>query len=393
MRVLLIRNKDKYATIENAVIPVLQSCVDTVEISDRVDVFDEEYMSDIINIVNDNRIDILFSVGYIEQYSLLCGVLKLEYIAWISDNDNGSAYSYTIRNEWNHIYTANKVLMSRLSGLGIENMRFLPLCYASSISDASDDSNNAGNVQEDIVLWTDAVRSDISMNTAVNALKDSTKGYLDAYIKARRADINLESVYSALPEYIAGDIKDTIEFEQSSFFGFADYCDYCVFYPILDKTVAYIYFHMLISNKVVDRVSFAMEDILPYTNKELVRIEKSEIVDGEYKELDKYKIVVYFPKFVDEGIIPEDLWNIMMRGSFVLCAANIDLSPLGNDAPETFKNVRELEMKARYYLDNDEERKKRAMAVRTKVRELGSYEKRIADIIDSYSVTEAGNGE
>ncbi len=375
MNTILVRNNEKYTYIENELLHFLYGQSGKIEYTDRVDKFDEEYMSYIIGLVQSTNADILFSVGFIEQYSLLCGVLKKPYVSWILDDDNGSAYSYALCNEWNIIYTSNPVIFCFLKNKNVNNVNYLPLSFEKNIDEAESVKET-----EDVFFWTDGITKEISINDSINGLKDATKGYLDALLLTKRAELEYGPITNSLPKYVTEDLYANVTFSTKSFLDISTFCDHSYFYPILDRTKAYVYLSVLMSNKIVDKISFAMDRINPYTNKELVRFERSDIVKEGYDVLCQYKIVVYFTKNSDEGMITQDLWNIMAKGIFVLCSADTDLSPLGGDAPDTFKNIWELENKVRYYLQHADKRQSKAKATRRKVRELGGYDSRAKKI-------------
>lgn len=377
MNVLIIRNTLNYSKVEDNIKIYFERSGASVFFSDRVDAFNEEYMLKIMGIVKQNSINVMLSVGFIEQYSLLCGVINLPYVSWILESRDASSYSYALSNEWNILYTANPVIFHLLNDLELK-CTFLPLSYEMTVDYS--EKNASTDALEDVLLWTEGVTDDLSVNEVRNDLKDSSKGYIDATLQARRADLYIGSICAELPEYVTSDLEERIEYNQTSYFGFREYCDYSMFYPILDRMSSYVYFFFIMCERVVDKLFFAMDRNLPYTNKELIRVDKAEMIKNNYSELDRYRIVIYFSEFADGGMITQDLWNIMAKGVFVLVSANTDLSVMGNGAPETFKNIRDLERKLYLYLNDEKARKKMADKVKNKVRELGTYEKRIEDI-------------
>ncbi|MCR5399050.1 MAG: glycosyltransferase, partial [Lachnospiraceae bacterium] len=238
------------------------------------------------------------------------------------------------------------------------------------------------NEKEDILFWTDGVDSERSINEVLNGLKDSSKGYIDATIKARRADISSKSIAKSLPQYVLEDLSSILNYSDKSLLTFADYCDRSVLFPIIDKMLAYVYLNMLISNKIIDKLFFSMTRGMPYTNTELVRIDRDEIINNQYEALGNFKIVVYFSRYADDGMVTQELWNILAAGVFVICSANTDLSTFGNEAPETFKNTWELEKKVRYYLNNPDKRIEKAEITARRAREMGGYDNRVKRILD-----------
>ena len=205
MNILIINNTKEYSSVEKRVFPIFEKCADVIVYEDRTDVFDEEYMLKMSEIINKHHIGVIFSVGFIEQYSLLCGVMNMNYVCWETNNYGGSAYSYAACNEWNTIYTTSQNLSDFLIDRGCKNVYLLPLCFDSQVKSIVDDKT-----AESVLFWTNGVLSRVSANEAINSLKDSTKGYIDATLLGCRAHIFSGSIARNLPEYVLNDLKENI---------------------------------------------------------------------------------------------------------------------------------------------------------------------------------------
>ncbi len=342
-----------------------------MEFTVKEEAFNEEYMLQITEKIRSMGEVCLFSIGFITQYSLLCSVMKIHYYCILPDDGRGEAYSYAVKDPGNRIFTADPLLFSYLKDCGCERICFLPLGY-----DIDTTQKPEKEQSKDVILWCEGGRDYLTVNNLINGLKDASKGYIDAMLQARRADLMLGSVTGDLQQYVLDDLKENVEFSQNSLLNFEGYCDHTLFFPVIDRAMSFIYYHMLLSNGLVKEVSFAMDGDLPYTNKELLKVRRNMILQNDYKPLEDYKVIVFFTPYSEDGIISKDLWNIMAKGFFVLVSANTDMSPLGDEAPDTFRNTWELEEKVRFYLKNPDARKQKAEIVRKHVLEMGSLESR-----------------
>lgn len=371
MNILIVNDPQRNIDLQNKIKEwfIGRNCC--VEYTDKTDSFDDSYVRKLLELINEKAIDAVFSIGFMTQYSLFCGAMNLSYICWLPDDGQGDSYSYVIKNEWNRVFVADPIVYECLRDNECHNISFLPLGFSCLVPE-----EHPSDPQRDVVLWTNGGREYISINQVIGDLKDSSKGYIDGMLKARRADLRLASITAELQQYVLDDLKTAVSYSQNSFMDFNHYCDHAFFYPILDRAVSFVYYHMLISNWLVKEVYFATDGEKPYTNKELVAVGRTEIIQKNYVPLGDYKIVLFFSDHADDGVISTDLWNIMATGQFVLVSANTDLSLLEEYAPDTFRNTLDLEEKVRYYLENDDAREEKAKLVQKKVLEFGSLESR-----------------
>ncbi len=375
MNILMVIDPDGYPEMQNSITKWFSAAEHSVEYIDKADSFDENYMLRITEIIKAADIKAVFTAGFETQYSLLCGVMNIRYICWLPYDGRGQAYSYAVRNPWNRIFTADPVVFACLKDNDCADVSFLPLGF-----ERDKISETQGEPSKDIILWSEGGRDYLTVNSVLNGLKDASKGYIDALLQAMRADLDLSSFTEKLPQYVLDDLKSNVDHSENSLMDFAGYCDHVLFFPAIDKAMSYIYFHMLFSNSLVQEAAFAMEGDLPYTNKEFERVTRTDIRESGYARLDEYKIVIFFTPYSEDGVISMDLWNIMAKGAFVLVSANTDLSPLGENAPVTFRSTWDLEEKVRFYLKHDKERREKAVSVRKKVLEFGAFESRLESI-------------
>lgn len=338
----------------------------------------------IVEKISENNSEGVFTCGFYEKISLLCGALNKKYISWITSPLDGDVYSFSVKNGWNTVYVAVPELYSKYKKLGTENIHYMPLGYdfeprpnVTPYFCNSEESDNG------TIFYVDGLNMSPNLSTKLSELKDATKGYLSAVTEAVRGNLELNVCEDDFPQYIKNDLEEKYPYIKNSIASKADYYNDQFFYPEIDASIGYIYVHYMISVKALRTITFAMYKELPYTNKELSRISAEDLKVHGYQALSTYSIVVYFSKFSDKGMITEELWNILASGAFVLCSYNTDLAILGDDGPVTFKNLYDMECKLHKYLKNPNERQRIASRVQKKVLECGNIKDRISTIVES----------
>lgn len=335
---------------------------------------DEAYLAEFMSAIKDNSIDKVFSLDFYREISLACGAMNICYTVWIIEGYCKHAYDYSINNSWNEVFVADHVLYDEMRKMGIQNINFLPLCP----TPFAEKSGKGNGLSKDILVWGDpAFEAGISF-TKIDELKDSSKGYIYGMCLSRKHNLVAEPLYDRFPDYVKDDIEKKYPLDKDSMESIGHKYDFEFLFPEIDRHLMGPYLIRLRNDwDNYERITFASDAEFDGYDDTVVKISRSEIIENDYKELDDFKVIIYLPPLTDNGIIPWDLWNILRRGSFVMCANQIDFACFEDDKPFTYKNTRELEHALRYYLKNDYERNQYALRTQNKAIQLGTIGSRI----------------
>ena len=342
---------------------------------DAPELYDERSLAELISIIKAHGINVIFSVNYFPQISLACGVLGLKYYAWIVDQRINTYYDYSIRNEWNYIYSADRKLADELS-LHSKNVFYLPLAMN------VDERNHAvDHAKKDILLWGEIERDVISITNMMPALKDSSKGYIDAMMEQWKNNLVMDSIYDNLADYVKDDVDQTYPQTIDSLETPGHIYDRQYFYPCIEGGYGYPYIYELSApwhdECTIELTSYSNMSLF---NNKIHTVLLDEIRTDISKKVSNYKITVVFPSVYDGTMLTQEMWDIISSDTLVMMPAYINIDLFGERKPLTFKNKKELDKLIMYYLSNNDERRQLIKDISNAVYESGTYLSRINEI-------------
>lgn len=203
---------------------------------------DNKYLSDIMEICKEVKVDCISSIGYYRELSLAAGVMGMKYVFYIFDGYDEKVFDNTVINEWNTALVIDKVLYETLLKLNVKTVLYDEICLKKN----AEAKKNTGGIY---------ISKAVTKNDFYNALSAKTKGYLDGFMAVLRQSTAVCEIYASLPKEIRNEIKETAG-EKPEWFIESEglFYDYHFLFPLLSQRELLLYEEILASEgiKTVD---------------------------------------------------------------------------------------------------------------------------------------------
>lgn len=320
-----------------------------------VDIDEMTYMTEFSANLGEFKPDFVFGTVFYPFISLACGITNMRYRVWITPEYNCHNYDFQIKNDRDQVFVADKQLFEFYIRLGMNNVQYLPLSYSmlrgERIGDQPTETDEV-DTEYDACVISPCTYNESSINEVMPLLKDSTKGYLDAYIQSRKNDVRIAGIYSRFPSYIQEDIENNYTVSEDSYETKAMKYDNTYFYPHIDRSVAVAYPLSLISIDVLQKVAVYTPNGFPYYNEKMDVIPISDDRNVE-SQLSRAKIAVCIPKLQDGSGLPPYAYGLIRRGYAVIAPSSLDEAIASTHNIPTFGNSNALVKLVRLYLSSE----------------------------------------
>lgn len=175
-----------------------------------------EIFKQVVETIEDNNIDIIFSINYYPVLSEIAKLYNLLYFSWIVDAPVLELYSKTIKNRCNRVFIFDSELYKEILEYNPYNIFYLPLAadcefYQCAIKNASDYDVErfTHNISFVGSLYTEKCPYDNIKNVSVK-----TEGYLNGIMRAQ------EKVYGYyfIEELLSDDIVQEVKKNNKNFY-------------------------------------------------------------------------------------------------------------------------------------------------------------------------------
>ncbi|MBR5361606.1 MAG: hypothetical protein IK123_12020, partial [Lachnospiraceae bacterium] len=326
-----------------------------IESPDGVD--DAAYMSFFTGKIGSLSPDCVFSTVFYRILSLACGVLELRYVVWIAPGYNENNYSYQINNDRDWIYVADKQLYDYYGKRGLTNVKYLPIPCSGLIEvdqPSHEEHTEAAVPVYDVSVITPCTYPAGSIADYMTLLRDSTKGYLDGIVEARKNDLNHNAMYSRFADYIKEDIKEHYPMTDDSYESPEMKYDNRVFFPHIDRSFAIGYVLALISMPEVMKLALYTPSGFPYCNEKLDVI-LVDTLDEVIDCISKTRLVVCIPPIQDGTELPLYVYRLIDMGYAVVMPDILDRDVTEEMCIPTFRNGNNYAKLINHYLSAEEE--------------------------------------
>lgn len=351
---------------------------------------DPEFAMALLENVNQNKIDAIFSFNYFPMVSSICEVVKIKYISWIYDSPHKTLYSKTIFNQGNFVFIFDKQLFEMLQNRGVQRVFYQPLAvsteYFATKKDQEIESFFSGEELE-------TVSSSI---TFVGALYREHHGYyedladIEKDTKTEIDSILENQIFSYQENPVKNKMNDSLALE---------ICEKAKLYLEDQKYLndPYEFAADLIRKKVtaVERETALMElskqfPTAIYTNGKTTDL--PQIMNYGYADYDTKMPAIFRESAINLNItlrsiqsgISLRVLDILACGGFLITNWQQEIEDyfvIGEELV-TFVSLEDLIIKTDYYLKHPEERMRIAKAGKKKVEEMFSYAKAIDFIVE-----------
>ena len=349
---------------------------------------DPEFAMEMLEIVNQKKIDVIFSFNYFPMVSSICNVTKIKYISWIYDSPHKTLYSKTIFNQGNFIFIFDKQLLELVQSRGVTRVFYQPLAVSTEYF-ASKRDREIEHYFSGVELET--IRSSV---TFVGALYREHHGYyedLAGIEKDTKTEIDsiLENqIFSYKENLVNSKMNESLALE---------ICEKAKLYLEDQKYLndPYEFAADLIRKKAtaVERETALMElskqfPTAIYTNGKTADL--PQIMNYGYADYDTKMPAIFQESAINLNItlrsiqsgISLRVLDILACGGFLITNWQQEIEDcfvIGEELV-TFESLEDLIIKTDYYLKHPEERMRIAKAGKKKVEELFSYKEAIESI-------------
>lgn len=348
MRVLLCKTGHRMEQMVkegllNVEIEVIELCKNPAEKE-----YEVEYVQELTEYIREQKIDMLWSIGYFPALSRGCAISRVPYIAWEIGESWNTLYSETIKSPWNYIFIAEERIAERFWKKNPGHI--FSLQPGVNLRDRSMQSNTV------CLCNTDSY--------PVYYLKNNyswyAKGYTRGLIEAQQRVYG----YHFLPKLINGKYRTEMGKVLSEPYRAGDY-----------------------SKK---KISVMLDDFLCDTITQNEREEVSNRIKalGLYSETEVPAVNVCIPSRKCRTGIPYEMLLTMAAGGFILTGYQEGIAAGFNLGEEliVYEDMKDMEEKVKYYLEHEEEREAIAEKGRIRVENDFRLEDRLEEIF--YAVTE-----
>ncbi|MCI8327201.1 MAG: glycosyltransferase [Lachnospiraceae bacterium] len=345
----------------------------------------KEQMQLVSEALKEQRYHIVFSINFFPVLSEVCNIFHIPYVCWIVDSPVMELYSHSICNSWNRIFLFDYALYEEFHKENPNGIFYLPLganCRRLDALMKTITEEEKKRLSADVSF----VGSLYTEKCPYNRLKETDsylKGYLDGIIEAQLKIYG----YNFLEECITGEILEKFK-AAVPFYRFPEKSNQ-------NEKAAMA--HLYLGNKVTEqerlrllkRISEEYQLDL-YTGSDTSLLPKAN-VRGLAKTTTEMPKIFHLSKinlnFTSKPIrtgLPLRIWDILGAGGFVLTNFQSEIPEyfeIGRDL-ETYSSEEELLQKIGYYLEHEDERAEIAQNGYQKVKENGSLEIRMRQILE-----------
>lgn len=342
------------------------------------------YLQSLVSDITDCSPVFVFSIGFYPFISYACELLGLRYIVWMTDNYHPNYFSPAIRNSQTWLFVSDSSLTKELRELGAPHASFLPLAAGlPRINRMLKQDYDRSHFACDVSLFGNILsRDELGPHplSADNALRDSTKGYLEGCIACQYQARLFPPMSENLPPYVWEDLYRNFPVTLGNSLEHpTHYYDYNYFNPVITYIDRQLHFESLAHQTrfqtvyLYSRSEFNSEKIVQrpfedYKNK-LPQIAQNSTIN-----------LVITHRNYRTGI-PASAWEIMASKGFLLSNSQTDYETLLPAKPILYQTDRELFSKAAYYFHHEAERKEIIEELYKEVATHHTYEERMKEML------------
>ena len=334
------------------------------------------------------KIDFIFSVNFFPHVSEFCERLKIRYVCWSVDCPVLELYSNSVKNRQNRIFLFDEIQYCKIHALNPECVYYLPL---------------ATNVER----WDEELRT----MTLADKEKYSADISFVGSLYHEKSPLTILKERMPLSEYLEGYINGATE-AQLWIYG-TNFLEELVTEEVIDGLKAAFPDFYSSDNKAINTDSFVAANyylgmrasemeririlntlatenkVTVYTRSDVSLLKNVECKSGITTHIEMPRVfrnskinLNITMKGIQSGI-PLRIWDVLGCGGFLLTNYQAEIPSyleIGTDL-ECYESPKECMEKVRYYLKHDDIRRQIADNGYRKVKELHTYEHRIADMI------------
>ena len=340
---------------------------------------DPGFQKQLLVCLKENGYDMVMSVNYFPVIAYGCHEAGVPYVSWTCDSPLLALYTKSVFLPTNYIFSFDKSVYYELLARGVEHIFYLPLCVDTLRLAALPQEDGEAEKYGGDISFVGSLYERNAYDEMKN-LPDYLRGYFDAAMVAQM------EIYGE--NFLERMITDEIEEELVEQGVFIDGEEY---FGGVAKIVANVHLGMKLASlerKKILRQLAAKHEVHFYTGSDA-----SEL--SGVKVHDKIDYVTQLPKVFSHSKInlnislrniktgiPLRIWDILGAGGFVLTNYQPELELYFKNGKHLvwYEDHRDLQRKAAYYLEHEEERQQIAREGKRLVEQEHSYQARLTQM-------------
>lgn len=360
---------------------------------------DPRFKSELKKFIRIKQIDFIFTSNYYPVISNACNEMDIPYVSWCYDNPLILTYSKTVYHSCNYIFLFDSQMVQELQALGVEHAYYLPMAVnAKRLNTLKATPEQKKVVQADISFVGSLYTEKHTLYDRMEHLDEHTKGYLEGIMNAQQLIYGANILESALTDDIIEKLLKCMPIQ---------------LHTDSMETERYVYANYFLCRKITqtERTSLLqmISDTLPnmatgnHQKTQPLKLYTPESTPflpnvknmGTVHYLQEMPLVFRHSKInlnitlrsIKNGI-PLRAMDIMGAGGFLLTNYQNDFNYHFVDGEDfvSFCSPSDMLDKIEYYLSHDKERQAIAERGWKKVCNEHTYEKRLAEILETADI-------
>lgn len=345
--------------------------------------YDPVSKKELLQIIREKEIDVLFTLQFFPILSNLCSKLDIPYICWCyNDPVNSLLLSESIFHSCNYIFHTDSQWVIRLQRLGMQQIAYLPWgcpgvhtkTAVSSPSDFFTDIACMDTTQPDAALY---------YKKLMNAADERTRGFLDGIFHAQRTIYGFNFMENILSEAILQTMQECFPFSvhKENIGTLEELYAFRILYPIITRQELNGVLALL--NKQTD-LKTTLYTAAPHTALSNITQKSCPPAEQTASCFQNSKInLLVTPREIQNGV-PVQAMDIMGAGGFLLTNHQNDFPDLFEPGTDYvyYESEEDMLQKVTYYLAHDDERNAIAAHAHQKLQKEHIFSLRIQQMID-----------
>ena len=347
---------------------------------------DADFSKRLANILSGTSYDFMFTINYFGVISDVCEQFAVPYVSWSCDSPLISMYHESVFNQCNYIFLFDKSSYLYFKSIGIKHIWHLPLAVDTGRIDYVLESAKDQKLYQNEISFVGSLYERNTYDRLIPTLPPYLQGYFDCALEAQMNVSGGNLLERLLTDEICDQLHQYYKLEKTE-------RSFSNLKLIFATTV--LGFKAAKEQRTRSLLMLAKKHSTSiYTNSnthDLLRVNYRGSVDY-FSEMPKVfhesKINLNFTIPNIQSGIPLRVWDILGAGGFLLTNYQPELElyfDIGKDLV-IFEDIQELEQKASYYLEHDEERRQIAENGYHKVKKCHSYQQRIQEMMSLMSI-------
>lgn len=346
------------------------------------------YLSRLLSNVKNSDPAFIFSLDFYPFLSLACGAMGLPYVAWLVKGYDADYYSSSIRNEWNYIFAMDSMLCQDLQNAGVSHCYYLPLAAPTYSEDVLSAINPQAQQSVDVsMIGSILERNDLSLHplSLENALKDSTKGYLEGCIACQHQFHGMPSMSSNLPGYVWTDLLNGFPpVLDNSILSAQQFYDYNYFNPMITYADRDVHLNAYKNESRYQKIHLYSRPS-SYSSENIINQGWADYYTDIPRIAQQSKINLVITHRNYRAGIPPVAWAIMAAKGFLLSNYQADYQSLFSTLPVLYQDSMDMLSKSAYYYHHEDERKDLTETLYQELIKNHTYSARILEMLSILS--------